>query len=161
MTIEYRSQRSEVAAAYWFTWRHSWRMRFVQLLMAVAVFLWASSLLRSPERTFRSTVLPATLWTAVVLALLPLYPQLRFKSQLRRLTIDQDGIHTTIGTLRGDIPWRRVASIATVRDRTYVIGRNLNCFIIPERAFSGAEQRSEFVHSAETWWRDANGSGTA
>jgi hypothetical protein len=161
MTIEYRSNRSEVAAAYWYTWRHSWRMRILQVVIAAAVFLWTSSFLRSPDRPFRSTVFPAALWTAAVLALLPLYPQLRFKSQLRRLTIDENGIHTTIGALRGDIPWARVVSIATVRDRTYVIGTNLNCFIIPERAFSTAEQRIEFIRSAETWWRGAIGPGTA
>lgn len=161
MTIEYRSNRAEITAAYWFTWRHSWRMRLVQAWMATVVFLCVSSLLRSPGRTFGSTVLPSALWAVAVLALLPLYPQLRFKSQLRRLTIDPGGIHTTIGALKGDISWRRVASITTIGDRTYVIGKNLNSFIIPERAFSGAEQRSEFVRSAETWWQTAVGSGTA
>src|SRR5262245_50233053 len=139
MTIEYHSRRSEVAAAYWFTWLHSWRMRLYQVVIAVAVFYWASSLLRSPGRTFGSTVLPAVLITVALLALLPLYPQLRFKSQLRRLTIDPIGIHTTIGSLQGDVPWQRVASITTVGDRTYVLGTNLNTFLIPARAFANPD----------------------
>src|SRR5207249_9366034 len=114
-----RSRRTEIAAAYWFTWRRSWRMRLMQAWIATVAFLCASSLLRSPGRTFRSTVLPAALWAMAVLVLLPLYPQLSFKSQPRRLTIDPGGIHTTIGSLKGDIPWRRVASISTIGDRAY------------------------------------------
>ncbi len=161
MIIEYHSRRSEVAAAYWFTWLHSWRMRFFQVVIAVAVFFWSTSLLRSPNRTFGSTVLPAALITVGVLALLPLYPQLRFKSQLRRLTIDANGIHTTIGSLQGDVPWQRVASITTVGDRTYVLGTNLNTFIIPARAFVSPDQRDEFIRSAETWRQNAVRSGTA
>jgi hypothetical protein len=161
MTIEYQSRRAEVAAAYWFTWRRSWRMRIMQAWIALAVFLCASSVLQSPGQSFRSTALPSALWTVAALAFLPHYPQLTFKSQLRRLTIDPVGIHTTIGALRGDIPWRRVASITTVGDRTYVIGKNLNSFIIPERAFSGVEQRSEFIRSAETWWKTTVRPGTA
>ncbi len=161
MTIEYRSKRSEIAAAYWFTWRHSWRMRFFQAVIAIPVFLWSTSLLRSPERTLSSTLALSTFWTVAVLALLPLYPQLRFKSQVRRLTIDTSGIHTTIGALSGDIPWRRVASLITVGDRTYIMGANLNSFVIPARAFSDIGQRNEFIGMAETWWNAANGSGTA
>jgi hypothetical protein len=161
MTIEYQSKRAEVAAAYFYTWRHSWRMRLFQTWIAVTAFAAWSIQLSSPERPFRSTILPAALGTLAVLAFLPLYPQIMFKSRMRRLTVDPDGIHTTIGSLRGDIPWARVASVSLVGDRIYVLGKNLNSFVIPDRAFSGVEHRAEFVKNAESWWKGAPSQPTA
>lgn len=161
MTIEYHSSRGDVLAAYVHTWRHSLRMRLNQVLLVLLVLVAASSVLRASGESYRTTIVRSSLWAAAVLAVLVLYPQLMFKSKRRQLTIGPEGIHTSIGTLKGDIPWSQVISIATVGDRTYVIRKNLNSLIVPSRAFSSVEQRTEFIRSAETWWKGSSGPRTA
>jgi len=46
--------------------------------------------------------------------------------------------------------------IATEGDRVYIVGKNLNCFVVPGRAFSNAEHKHEFLINADTWWKNAS-----
>ena len=91
--------------------------------------------------------------TIAAVGLVPLiffvgFPMAQFKLQTRLLTIDDDGIETSIGTHHKLIPWREVAEIR-VEDATLVIQAiNLNSFIVPERAFNNDDHRKRFGEQA-------------
>jgi hypothetical protein len=95
-----------------------------------------------------------------VLACLPLYPQLKFKPQRRVLSIDDQGISTTIGRLSGQLPWSKVDFVRTTEHSVYIVGKNLNAFIVPQRAFLSTQQRDEFVKLCQGWVQ-ASKSGSA
>ena len=63
-----------------------------------------------------------------------------------------------IGSLKAQIPWRKVKVILET-DRYVLVSRaSGNAFFIPSRAFSGPEQKAAFVTKIKHW---ARASGTA
>jgi hypothetical protein len=81
--------------------------------------------------------------------LMVVYPQLRFKSQIRRLEIDQEGISTIIGKRLGRRSWKEVLSVSEQDDRIIILSRS-GAFIVPARAFTSTEQRKAFLSFAQS-----------
>jgi YcxB-like protein len=143
--IEYASRRGEVWNWYWRTWRRRlWKTHlltfFVVVVGAMAgIYIEAHGTL-SPKSFLLAPALGllSILW-------LPIYPQLRFKSQMRSLEVDQDGISTTIGKLAGRRYWEDILSISEQDDQIILLGRNGNAFLVPARAFSSIEEKQAFV----------------
>ena len=156
MTIRYSLQRGDVWNAYWFTWRTGWVLKISQLIIASCAFFVALSWLapRGPE----SPVVGAQAFAVALLSILwlPLYPLLRFKPQVRTLTIDPFGISTAIGDLSKTLPWSAVRRLESKDDRFYVIGRTGNSFVIPAHAFASPREREEFEQRAKQWWLEGS-----
>jgi hypothetical protein len=88
-----------------------------------------------------------------------IYPQLNFKPQERVLTIDPSGIRTTIGKLRGSRSWREIKAIENRGGLVYlIVAKTLNAFVVPQRAFKGPEQQSQFLELARRWHAAAHAS---
>ena len=134
-TIEYRSSRKEVWSWYWRTWRQSlWKFHLL-IFLAFAGGCYAAS----------DSVILSVVVALVPVSLLPLYPQLRFKSELRTLTAGEDGIDTTIGRKHCKVPWIDVAIVKEDdAGRLFIQRKNGNAFIIPPRAFDSDAERTAF-----------------
>jgi hypothetical protein len=87
----------------------------------------------------------------VCILLFPLWPQLRFKRQLRVLTIDPDGWTTKIGTMSASRTWREIRSIHDRRDVISIESSNGNALLIPKRAFQDDRTRQQFLSDARRW----------
>jgi hypothetical protein len=155
MTIRYKLKREDIWRTYWRQWRHSWKLKAAQVAIAASVFYMAVTQLagRGPVQVRHVSL--SVLITLAALVFLPVYPLIRFKPQERSLTIGPEGITTTIGTLSGDVPWRKVDSVAAENDRIYIVGKNQNAFAVPDHAFSTREERAEFLQLAQGWFEKA------
>ena len=125
-----------------------WKLKAMQAVIAVSVFYVVVNL-SGPGPLQTRHIVWATAVTLGVLALLPIYPLVRFKPQERTLTVTNHGISTTIGSHRGEIPWSKIESVTSDADRIYIIGKNQNSFIVPLHAFSAATEREEFIVLAQ------------
>jgi hypothetical protein len=53
------------------------------------------------------------------------------------------------------IPWGKIARVAPVGERIYILGNNGNGFAIPPGAFGTDTERAEFLQCATQWWSAA------
>jgi hypothetical protein len=81
----------------------------------------------------------------------PLWPQFRFKSAVRTLTIDADGLVTSVGTVSGSRSWKEIRSIEESDGAIVITGNNRNAFVVPERAFASSSERQQFFEAARQW----------
>jgi hypothetical protein len=152
VTVRYSLRRGDVWNAYWFTWRSGWTLKISQLVIASCAFFVALSWLAP-----RGSASYGAIATSVAIALLsilwlPLYPLLRFKPQVRTLSIGPPGIVTSIGTLSKEVPWSAVGRLESSDERFYIIARSGNALVIPAQAFVSRGDREEFERSAREWW---------
>lgn len=142
ISISYSSRRNEVWRWYWQAWRRElWKTH----LLVFAVVFWAAAVAiygGLPNR-------PAPFATVTMIAIVPLisfvlFPILKFKPQQRTLIVDEDGIETSIGSIRATVPWQEVAEVREDGDYLVIQRTNRNAFIIPPRAFDDANSRATF-----------------
>jgi hypothetical protein len=72
---------------------------------------------------------------------LPVMLFIRGKTSNRSLTESAERISTEIGSLKAQIPWRKVKVILKTNRYVLVSRANGNAFFIPSRAFPGPEQK--------------------
>jgi hypothetical protein len=155
MIIRYKANRSDVWRAYWYTWRHSTRLNVLRLVVFAWMFFVAHAWLRGAVTAPGWRVAGAGGVASVVMLLLAVYPLLRFKPNERTLSISPTGIVTAIGKQRGEIPWGRIARVALVEERLYILGKSGNAFVFPRDAFASDTERTEFLQRATQWWNEA------
>jgi hypothetical protein len=151
MTIEYTTSRGEIASWYWRSLRrnppHFRAWLTILLVVAIAVFV--------SLPVHHAPFLLRLSWSAgavvLVAALLALYPQLQFKPQKRTLTVEPNGMSTTINGRSKEYTWADVASVAEERDHVIITLVNANAFLIPLRAFSSTEHQQRFVRDTQAW----------
>jgi len=156
VTIRYALKRADVWRAYARQWRSSWKLMAAQVVIALSVFYLTLKNVAGNKPVQVHHIASAALVTCAVLAFLPLYPLIRYKSQERILTIAPEGITTTIGKLHGELSWRQIESISPEGDRIYIVGRNQNSFAVPDHAFASAEDRAEFLRLSVQWFHCAS-----
>ena len=147
-TVHYASSRLEVWRWYWRAWAKPnglWLFH-VAIAFILAVSFTGVGLGRSFDVSQFAKA--CVFSTALCLILLPLWPQLRFKSSTRSLTIGPEGLITRIGEISGSRTWREISSIESDGEEVVIVGKNRNAFIIPSRAFQSAAARQEFLRDA-------------
>lgn len=138
ITVRYASNRAEIWSYYWRMWRQQLWKAHIFVFVIVAVFTY------SALPAHRLSWIAAIATGGAVIALFMVYPLLRYKPEMRELTVNDEGIRTSIGRRRADIPWNDVAAL-DVQDDALVIRRSdLNGLIVPARAFATHEERAEF-----------------
>jgi YcxB-like protein len=146
-TVEYASSRREVWRWYWRAWAKPDGLWLFHVGIAIVI---AASLSRGIFEARRFAV--AAIFAFILCAaLLPLWPQIRFKSARRSLTIDPSGIRTTIGKVSGSRAWAQISSVEDRGEEIIIAGRNRNAFIIPMRAFTTETNRQDFLRDAKRW----------
>jgi YcxB-like protein len=155
-TVNYASRRGEVWRWYWRAWAKPagfWRVHVLFGVTCALVF----TVLRNPKSFDVGLFLvAAAVYTLTFVILLPLWPQIRFKSAVRSLTINAQGLTTSIGKILASRLWSDVRSIDEKDNTIVIVGRNKNAFIVPARAFAGESERREFYEAAHRWWAQAS-----
>src|SRR4051812_29491048 len=109
ITVHYSSTRREVWGFYWQLWkRRLWKIHLV-ILLFVVVFGSFATFGRLPVDVPEFVAIAVT--ALIPIALLALYPMLMFKPRMRVLTVDADGIATTIGRHDKSVSWAEIADV--------------------------------------------------
>ena len=150
-TVTYASRRSEIWRWYWRAWKRPaglWRYHLLLGLMSAFFF----AVLLEPGAFRLSYFLTVTvIVTVACVVLLPLWPQLRFKSAVRTLTINAEGLVTAVGSVSGSRLWNDIRSIEESDGAIAITGNNKNAFVVPERAFANSSERKQFFEAARQW----------
>jgi membrane protein YdbS with pleckstrin-like domain len=145
MTIEYSISRQMLLR-----WYFRSLVRNPRHLISWAYI--ASIFVRVSESTRLSPSTAAIATAAVAAIFLAIYPQLRYKPQVRTLTVLEDGISSTIKGRSEAYPWSKVAKIEK-HDGGLTIGfRNVSAFIVPPSAFRSGAERDELLSQCRKWW---------
>jgi hypothetical protein len=153
MILTYTSSRSTLAKWYWRSLRRSKRHQAFWLLWVSTAFVagyFISSAAGAPQAVAGGFAVATSL---VTISLLALYPQLRFKSQTRTLTLLRSGIDTAIAGREKHFPWSEVANITADEGFVIITFRNLNAFIVPPTAFASVAKQVECVDQCIEWHR--------
>jgi hypothetical protein len=154
-TVNYASERSEIWRWYWRAWLRPaglWRFHVMYGLMFAFIF----TVLLEPGAFRPGRFLgAAVIATIACVALLPLWPQIRFKPAMRSLTINAEGLTTSVGNISGSRLWKDVRTIEQIDGTIAITGNNKNAFIVPARAFANDREREDFYESARQWHSQA------
>jgi hypothetical protein len=147
--IEYASRRREVWDWYWRFWRErGWKTHAV-LFPTMSAAALVGSYAGGHGKLAPTSLLLAPVFGLLSVLLMVVYPQVRFKPQMRRLEMGHEGISTTIGKQLGRRSWKEVLSVSEQDDRIVITARG-GAFIVPARAFSSIEQRKAFLSFAQS-----------
>ncbi|MGO9512924.1 MAG: YcxB family protein [Steroidobacteraceae bacterium] len=158
--VKYASTRGEIWRWYWCAWarpRGLWRFHvIVGLLFAIALTGPGTS--RSYRLAYCLAVALASSVAGV--AVLCLWPRIRFKAAPRSLTIDENGLKTTIGQISGSRRWSDVRSVVETDSAIVITGTNGNVLIVPSRAFATERERLAFYNAARRFHGQATAYAT-
>ncbi len=154
-TVQYKSSRIEIWKWYWQSWVKLNGLWVYHALFSIIFALMYVVLFQKPFTVF--WLLAAGLVGFLVcMVAFPIYPQIKFKSSIRTLTIDEQGITTAIGTKSGSKSWKEVEFIENRSGSVVIMGKNRNAFIIPPGAFEDNDARELFIENANVWHKAAN-----
>ena len=157
ITIKYKSSRGEIAHWYWRMWRNRlWKIHSAFILMIFFFFVTSEG--HWPIRDFRFLE-HAIFASLFLLIFLVLFPQVKFKPQIRTLTVDENGIKTVIGPKSGTVSWSEVIGIEDTSEYISIIGKTLNAFVVPRRAFQSDEDRNQFLETIRKWQQKSENNG--
>lgn len=151
-TLKYATTRRELWRWYWRAWarpaglwRHHVAFGAVTTVAAASAHGFAG--------------LPAVMTgLAAVLGCLvpfPLWPQMRFKPQMRTLELEESGYQTSIGHINGARQWSEIRSVHDDGDAVVITTHKGNAMLITRRAFGEGIDRQRFVIDVEAWHRRA------
>ena len=155
MTIEYSLTRPEIVRGFF---RSLGNPRFLvtvscyALGMGIVVLASTGAFSRHLAIHDVYTVLIAV---AGFMAFLPIFLFIRGKTSKRSLTVSPAGIATEIGSIKANVPWKKVRVISQGRDFILIAGTSGNAFFIPARAFSSPEHQNSFFTQATEWANSA------
>jgi len=151
-TLEYAATRAEIWRWYWRAWARPaglWRHHVAYGVVAA----FAAALVNGLDWLSAAVLGFGAILCCIVL--LPLWPQFRFKPQVRTLELDESGYRTTIGRLNGTRRWFEIQSVHDDDNTLVLTTRNGSAMIIPRRAFGEGIDRQRFVADIEAWHRRA------
>lgn len=152
MTIEYALTRIEIIQGFFQSLRSSPKYLSTILLYSLGMSGIALISTGAFSRAFAfSDVFTALAGAVGFMILLPLILFIRGKTSTRSVTISSEGISTTIGSLKGQIPWRKIKVISETDRYVLIAGANGNAFFVPSRAFSDAEHKALFLAEIKNW----------
>ena len=156
MQVHYRLTRGDMRRGISSAWRRSGRFRAFLLIAA----MFPAVAYMTVRFATTGAVVARDLVTAIVITgafgfMMPLLMIARTKTGERVLSIDPNGIRTSIGRIRGEIPWSKVAGIEATDREVLIIGRMPNFFSVPFRAFEHEQDRLDFVRAARNYWESA------
>jgi len=156
-TVNYASRRSEVWRWYWRAWARPTGLWRVHVLFGVTCGMIFTLFRNSKSFDVGFFFTAAAVYTVGFMILLPLWPQIRFKSAVRSLTINAEGLTTSIGKVSASRLWKEVKSVDERDGAVVITGKNQNAFIVPSRAFATELERRQLYEAARLWCAQANG----
>ncbi len=142
MEIRYSTTKKEVFRWYMKRWKHKLWM-YHAIILAVILFSFHDS--GSAGAMPGKPLFIALIYGVSALAFMAAFPLLMHKPKERILSVDDEGIRTTMGRQSGIMKWGRVGSVREEAGYIHIIGKNRNEFIIPDRAFKDKAGRKAFL----------------
>jgi hypothetical protein len=147
-TVNYASRRSEIWRWYWRAWKRPAGLWRYHVMFGLALAFFFAVLLEPGGFRLGYFLTVAAIVTVACVVFFPLWPQLRFKSAVRTLTINAEGLVTAVGTVSGSRLWKDILSIEEFDGAIVITGNNKNAFVVPERAFVNSSERRQFLDVA-------------
>jgi YcxB-like protein len=156
LTIEYALTRQEIFRFFWRSLAGSPKFQATVILYSVAIGFVSLSfhVLLSRSLTVRDAILAAAL-AAFMPVFFSLWAFIRAKTDKRSLTISSSGVSTEIGRLKGLVPWEKIREATDTPQFVLIARTNGNAFFVPHRAFSGQEQRDDFLAELNAWLQNS------
>jgi hypothetical protein len=153
MTIEYALTRTEVVTGFFRSLWSSPRYLAFLVICVLALFIFGPQAGEgfSHPFTLRAAISAVLGTLCTFLLLVPLILFIRAKTATRSLTISPEGISTEIGSLNGQVAWRKIEVVKEKEGFVLIASASGNAFYVPNRAFATPEQKREFVAKAEVW----------
>jgi hypothetical protein len=151
--------RLEIWRWYWRAWARPsglWRYHAVWGLTSALLSAAVQGFARISWSQFAVDV---AVCTAVIMVLFSLYPQLKFKPQVRWLELDEAGFRTVIDSHQAERPWSEIRSVREEGDTVVLTTRQNSAMLIPRRAFAGGPDRGQFVADITRWHAEATARG--
>jgi hypothetical protein len=155
MTLEYASTRSMLWHWYWRSLLRGGAHRTMWLVWMGMAFLIGFSISHSSGTSDAPAALAGLVASSCLAVFLAAYPQLRFKPEVRVLTLLPEGMSTTIRGQTKTYSWRDVAQFDESGEFLIIGLKNLNAFIVPPTAFRDAREREGVIEQGRAWWRAA------
>ena len=143
-TIKYESKRSEIWKWYWQNWKAKlWRFHVLIFTGVTFIMLIVLTFGRQPSLL---NLFIALSCGALSIVWLPIFPILAFKPQMRTLTVEDSGVSTSIGTKSKVYEWKEFSRVTDENGTIVISLKNLNSFIVPQRAFETDLSRIAFLN---------------
>lgn len=156
MTIKYALTKAEILKVFLFGLSKSPRLFAIILLFSLwPGFVWLITTGAFSHKPKFSDARVTLEWTAGAFCFICLWVFIRGKTAERRLTVAEEGISTEIGSIKAQLPWTRVKEVKDTGLYILIVGKSGNAFFVPSRAFSGSDQRNEFLIGINRWRRTA------
>lgn len=153
LAIEYALTRAEIVQSFWRSVARSPKFRNTILLysIAIGVFSLLFQFFQSRAVAWSDLVIAALFAAGCFFIFFPLWMFVSGKTGKRTLTVSRDGIATQIGRMKVQIPWQKVGVVSNTPHFVLIVRTNGNAFFIPNRAFSGADERDQFLNAVGSW----------
>src|ERR1700730_11245191 len=150
-TIRYSSSRREVWRWYWRAWAKPKGLSRYHARVAVLLATFHAEVQGFSHFRPAAFFVTALAWMLGCMLFFSVWPQIRFKSAERTLSVSPTGWSTQIGKMSAARPWSEVREITEDADTIIVTGTNQNALIVPSRAFPDEEQRLRFLPDVRVW----------
>jgi hypothetical protein len=146
--LTYSTTRRELATWYWRMWKKKlWKFHAAFLVTSIAVVALTAGHWPPSVMDFVRGIAVAV----AVIAALIFFPQIMFKPEVRTLSFDKNGLRTKIGKKNGSVSWQEIESITDSEDTIVILRRNLNAFLVPQRAFQSDQERVSVLNAIRAW----------
>jgi hypothetical protein len=150
-SLQYATTRAEVWRWYWRAWARANGLWRFHVRIGAAVSFGIACVNGFTKSGWLSAVVVGIAVTLCCLVLFPLWPQIRFKPQVRTLEVDESGFRTTIGRLKGSRRWSEIGSVQDDGNTVVLTTSQGNAMLIPRRAFPAGIDRQQFVVDVRAW----------
>jgi YcxB-like protein len=150
ITLTYTSKRSEVWHWYWRSWRKKLWIYHAYCLVMLPVLAVLFLDRHWPPHDYKNVLYGLSAAVAIV-GFFIAFPQIVFKPQVRKLTVNEDGIATTIGKKSGTFKWQSIAAIEDTPELIMIRRTNGNALLVPRRAFNSEQEKSDFLAALNTF----------
>lgn len=152
LTVEYALTRREIFQFFLYSFAKSPKFRGTILSYSAIIGILTLLIRAIPSRSLTlKDVICAVAYAVGFIVFIAMWVFIRGKTAKRTLTVSGAGISTEIGRLRGQIPWEKVEVITDTPQFVLIARTNGNALVIPNRAFSGPEHRSQFLSKIKGW----------
>ena len=152
MTIKYALTRAEIVRSFFQSLGRSPQFLAIILMYSVGLSLFWLAMEGAFSRPFTlHYAIDALALMVGAFLFMPLWIFLRGKTGERTLKVSQQGISTEISSRKGQVSWNKVRVVSDTGRDVLIVGATGNAFFIPNRAFSGPDQRAQFIEQVNQW----------
>ena len=149
--VKYVARPSDVQTGFWMSWHlfPGYRIRIIVMGIITALLFGfiALPILRSLLLSMVLVIIIAVVYPAF----LSILASITTKKNLRHMNIGVNGISTTIGKSHGEFTWDKFTKVFGTDTHIFIIGKNLNLFTIPNRAFNTSEEKNQCLEAMQSY----------